>query len=142
MSNICSVGGRIIFAGKRNEADTPKRREKNPVPVVSFFTFHFAFYTKKTGGFFSVPYLLQHAFNPVHWLPWGEEAFARAAKENKPVFLSMADHLATLSSGSKGVVGPDVLDKAFDLQVGLYDRDFTCSLPTTDVGELVAALQD
>ncbi len=35
------------------------------------------------------PYLLQHADNPVHWLPWGEEAFARARAEQKPVFLSI-----------------------------------------------------
>ncbi|MEJ2031979.1 MAG: thioredoxin domain-containing protein [Deltaproteobacteria bacterium] len=35
------------------------------------------------------PYLLQHAFNPVNWLPWGEEAFARAKKEEKPIFLSI-----------------------------------------------------
>ena len=35
------------------------------------------------------PYLLQHARNPVDWYPWGPEAFARARKENKPVFLSV-----------------------------------------------------
>ncbi|MBK5293730.1 MAG: thioredoxin domain-containing protein [Acidobacteriia bacterium] len=35
------------------------------------------------------PYLLQHARNPVDWYPWGEEAFAKAAKENKPIFLSI-----------------------------------------------------
>src|ERR1700693_3344626 len=35
------------------------------------------------------PYLLQHANNPVDWYPWGEEAFARAQKEDKPVFLSV-----------------------------------------------------
>ncbi|MCK9294194.1 MAG: thioredoxin domain-containing protein [Desulfobulbaceae bacterium] len=35
------------------------------------------------------PYLLQHAYNPVQWLPWGEEAFARASRENKPIFLSV-----------------------------------------------------
>lgn len=35
------------------------------------------------------PYLLQHADNPVEWYPWGEEAFARARRENKPVFLSV-----------------------------------------------------
>ncbi len=35
------------------------------------------------------PYLLQHAANPVDWFPWGEEAFARAKEENKPVFLSI-----------------------------------------------------
>ncbi len=35
------------------------------------------------------PYLLQHAHNPVDWHPWGKEAFERAKKENKPVFLSI-----------------------------------------------------
>ncbi|MDR1048521.1 MAG: thioredoxin domain-containing protein [Synergistaceae bacterium] len=35
------------------------------------------------------PYLLQHADNPVDWYPWGEEAFARARKEDRPVFLSI-----------------------------------------------------
>ena len=35
------------------------------------------------------PYLLQHAYNPVDWYPWGEEAFAKADKENKPIFLSI-----------------------------------------------------
>jgi uncharacterized protein YyaL (SSP411 family) len=35
------------------------------------------------------PYLLQHADNPVDWYPWGDEAFARASKENKPIFLSI-----------------------------------------------------
>src|SRR3974390_1186906 len=35
------------------------------------------------------PYLLQHQHNPVDWYPWGEEAFAKARQENKPVFLSV-----------------------------------------------------
>jgi uncharacterized protein YyaL (SSP411 family) len=35
------------------------------------------------------PYLLQHANNPVDWFPWGEEAFAKATSEDKPVFLSI-----------------------------------------------------
>ena len=35
------------------------------------------------------PYLLQHQHNPVDWYPWGEEAFARARAENKPIFLSV-----------------------------------------------------
>lgn len=35
------------------------------------------------------PYLLQHADNPVNWYPWGEEAFAKAKSEDKPVFLSI-----------------------------------------------------
>ncbi|MGX8692346.1 MAG: thioredoxin domain-containing protein, partial [Clostridia bacterium] len=35
------------------------------------------------------PYLRQHADNPVDWYPWGEEAFEKARRENKPVFLSI-----------------------------------------------------
>lgn len=35
------------------------------------------------------PYLLQHAHNPVNWYPWGEDAFAKAVTENKPIFLSI-----------------------------------------------------
>jgi uncharacterized protein YyaL (SSP411 family) len=35
------------------------------------------------------PYLLQHAYNPVDWFPWGEEAFAKAKSEDKPIFLSI-----------------------------------------------------
>ncbi len=37
----------------------------------------------------SSPYLLQHSDNPVDWYPWGDEAFEKAARENKPVFLSI-----------------------------------------------------
>lgn len=35
------------------------------------------------------PYLLQHGHNPVDWYSWGEEAFAKARRENKPIFLSV-----------------------------------------------------
>jgi uncharacterized protein YyaL (SSP411 family) len=35
------------------------------------------------------PYLLQHAYNPVEWFPWCEEAFEKAKKEDKPIFLSI-----------------------------------------------------
>jgi uncharacterized protein YyaL (SSP411 family) len=35
------------------------------------------------------PYLLQHAYNPVDWYPWSNEAFQRAKEENKPVFVSI-----------------------------------------------------
>ncbi|MBO8170796.1 MAG: thioredoxin domain-containing protein [Bacillaceae bacterium] len=35
------------------------------------------------------PYLLQHAYNPVNWYPWDEEAFEKAKKEHKPIFLSI-----------------------------------------------------
>ncbi|MBT8452813.1 MAG: thioredoxin domain-containing protein [Deltaproteobacteria bacterium] len=37
----------------------------------------------------SSPYLLQHAHNPVNWYAWSDEAFERAKRENKPVFLSV-----------------------------------------------------
>src|SRR5438034_241589 len=37
----------------------------------------------------SSPYLLQHAGNPVDWYPWGDEAFAKAKAQDKPVFLSI-----------------------------------------------------
>ena len=35
------------------------------------------------------PYLLQHAANPVDWYPWGDDAFERARREDKPIFLSV-----------------------------------------------------
>ncbi|NYB52976.1 MAG: thioredoxin domain-containing protein [Methanobacteriaceae archaeon] len=35
------------------------------------------------------PYLLQHVNNPVDWYPWGDKAFEKAKKENKPIFLSI-----------------------------------------------------
>jgi uncharacterized protein YyaL (SSP411 family) len=35
------------------------------------------------------PYLLQHATNPVDWYPWGDEAFARARREDKPLLVSI-----------------------------------------------------
>jgi hypothetical protein len=37
----------------------------------------------------SSPYLLLHAHNPVDWYPWGDEAFEKARKEDKPIFLSI-----------------------------------------------------
>src|SRR6266545_4236902 len=35
------------------------------------------------------PYLLQHAYNPVDWYPWGPEALERAAAEDRPILLSI-----------------------------------------------------
>ena len=35
------------------------------------------------------PYLLQHAYNPVDWYPWGDEAFEKARREDKPILLSI-----------------------------------------------------
>ncbi|MGH8101068.1 MAG: thioredoxin domain-containing protein, partial [Chthoniobacterales bacterium] len=54
-----------------------------PAPVAAEIT-----HTNRLGQEKS-PYLLQHAHNPVDWYPWGEEAFAKARRENKPIFLSI-----------------------------------------------------
>lgn len=35
------------------------------------------------------PYLLQHAYNPVNWYTWSDDAFKKAKLENKPVFVSI-----------------------------------------------------
>jgi len=40
-------------------------------------------------GTLSSPYLLQHKNNPVHWQPWGDDAFDQAKKEDKPILLSI-----------------------------------------------------
>ena len=37
----------------------------------------------------SSPYLLQHADNPVHWMPWNEESLALAEQLDKPILLSI-----------------------------------------------------
>ncbi|MDH5424511.1 MAG: thioredoxin domain-containing protein [Gammaproteobacteria bacterium] len=37
----------------------------------------------------SSPYLLQHAYNPVNWYPWGAAAFTKARQQNKPLFISI-----------------------------------------------------
>jgi hypothetical protein len=55
------------------------------------------------------PYLLEHSRDPVNWYPWGDEAFARAKRENKPIFLSsgfarlplVSRHAARVFSGSR-----------------------------------------
>ncbi len=46
----------------------------------------------------SSPYLLQYARNPVDWFPWEAEAFAKAKREDKPVFLSIG--YSTCCAGS------------------------------------------
>ncbi len=58
----------MIFA---NDSSAPQRAEPN-----------------RLGGETS-PYLLQHAFNPVDWFPWGEEALSLAKRLDKPIFLSI-----------------------------------------------------
>ena len=44
------------------------------------------------------PYLLQHAYNPINWYGWGNEAFEKAKNEDKPIFLShWVFHLSLVS---------------------------------------------
>ena len=62
-------------------ADPPKPDTSPPVAAQSPFTNRLA--KEKS------PYLLQHQHNPVDWMPWGTEAFERAKKEGKPIFLSI-----------------------------------------------------
>ena len=64
------------------------------------------------------PYLLQHRENPVDWYPWGKEAFARAKREDKPIFLSIGYstchwcHVMAHESFADGEVA-EVLNRSF-----------------------------
>ena len=64
------------------------------------------------------PYLLQHQENPVEWFPWGEEAFAKAGEEDKPIFLSIGYstchwcHVMAHESFEDEVVA-DILNRSF-----------------------------
>ncbi len=71
-------GGKNMNAPSHAAAATAATEKKPPAEK----------YTNRLAGQTS-PYLLQHAHNPVNWYPWGEEALARARKENKPIFLSI-----------------------------------------------------
>jgi len=50
------------------------------------------------------PYLLQHQHNPVDWHAWGEEAFSKARKENKPLFLSIGYSTCIGARDGAGIV--------------------------------------
>ena len=68
----------LIVPGFHASGNAKEQAQKNEGPQM----------TNRLAGTAS-PYLRQHANNPVDWYPWGEEAFARAKKENKPIFLSI-----------------------------------------------------
>lgn len=62
--------------------------------LVTFFFFHFEAISEETSMTNRLareksPYLLQHAHNPVDWYSWGKEAFEKAKRESKPIFLSI-----------------------------------------------------
>jgi hypothetical protein len=50
------------------------------------------------------PYLLQHAHNPVDWYPWGEEAFAKARAEDKPILLSVGYATWSLAKATRSSI--------------------------------------
>jgi len=77
---VCVVLGVLFFLARPNPGQSGEHIPANKTGV-----------TKKYNRLIheKSPYLLQHAHNPVHWYPWGEEAFKAALAENKPIFLSI-----------------------------------------------------
>jgi uncharacterized protein YyaL (SSP411 family) len=72
----------LVFGSRSFAAEQPKELLTNATPATQ------SKYTNRLAKEKS-PYLLQHAHNPVDWYPWGQEAFEKAKKENKPIFLSV-----------------------------------------------------
>ncbi|MGI0080850.1 MAG: thioredoxin domain-containing protein, partial [Nitrososphaerales archaeon] len=74
------------------------------------------------------PYLLQHAYNPVDWYPWGREAIDRAKKENKPIFLSIGYsschwcHVMEHESFEDGAVAKMLNDHFVSIKVDREER--------------------
>jgi len=85
----CATGGVLLgallacSAGAERNADSKNKREKT-MPTTQTAPKHTNRLIHATS-----PYLLQHAHNPVDWYEWGSEAFAKAIKEDKPIFLSI-----------------------------------------------------
>src|ERR671938_399362 len=76
LCGILLLGGVSVLLSPLGQPDEPKSKDVKPQ------------HTNRLAREIS-PYLLQHAHNPVDWYPWGEEAFAKAKKEGKLVFLSI-----------------------------------------------------
>jgi len=74
------------------------------------------------------PYLRQHAYNPVDWYPWGPEAFAKARRENKPIFLSIGYstchwcHVMAAESFSDPAIAQLLNDKFVSIKVDREER--------------------
>ena len=81
VSTFALVGMWQLAAWARQTALTSQNNTMTPSAVVHAHTNRLA--REKS------PYLLQHQHNPVDWYAWGEEAFAKARQENKPIFLSI-----------------------------------------------------
>src|SRR5262249_47015196 len=76
LCGILMLGVVSVLLSPMGQPDEPKSKEAKPR--------HTNRLARETS-----PYLLQHAHNPVDWYPWGQEAFAKAKKEGKLVFLSI-----------------------------------------------------
>ena len=79
-----ALAGAVGLTACRQESARPKSKDvvtARPAAVAPAHTNRLA--REKS------PYLLQHQHNPVDWYAWGEEAFARAHQENRPIFLSI-----------------------------------------------------
>jgi len=87
---------------------------------------------QKTGGWRlateSSPYLRLHADNPVEWYPWGEEAFAKARRENKPLFISIGYftchwcHVMARESFSNPAIAKQLNDNFISIKVDREQR--------------------
>ncbi|MFK5923333.1 MAG: thioredoxin domain-containing protein [Verrucomicrobiota bacterium] len=91
LSTICLVLLSLLLPAMSAEKQTSPDKVRQALPTPEVIA-----KLPKDGGkefnrliFSQSPYLLQHARNPVNWYPWGEEAFAAAKKQNKPIFLSI-----------------------------------------------------
>ena len=80
----CSAEGTDALADV-DESKATKTRETSDKPASG----HAKKYPANRLAGESSPYLLLHAHNPVDWYPWGPEAFEKAQKEGKPIFLSI-----------------------------------------------------
>src|SRR5438093_5908948 len=76
-----SLARRLPRAARRRDAETAPRTHRLGPDGAPRYTNRLILETS--------PYLLQHAHNPVDWRPWGDEAFATARREGRPVLLSI-----------------------------------------------------
>uniref|UniRef100_A0A0E0CCP9 Spermatogenesis-associated protein 20-like TRX domain-containing protein n=1 Tax=Oryza meridionalis TaxID=40149 RepID=A0A0E0CCP9_9ORYZ len=69
------------------------------------------------------PYLLQHAYNPVDWYPWGEEAFENARRKDVPIFLSsMKCHVMEVESFENDEIAKILNDGFVSIKVDREER--------------------
>ena len=87
------------------------------------------------------PYLQQHASNPVDWMEWGGEAFARAKERDKPIFLSIGystckdcEQMARESFSDEAIAG--LLNQNFvSIKLDRDERPDICLLYTSDAAD-------